>query len=275
MFAGYKITLNKDFFSDIFSEEESFHDIGTSIYKNCKTKVKESLDSYLLHNNKTISAAKLEKDWFPHFDADIFLSHSHRDEELVIKFAGWLSKSFGLKVFIDSCVWGYSGTLLKEIDDNYSFIRYNMDGSTIYDYEKAKNSSSHVHMLLNGALAKMIDDTECLFFINTPNSITVKESVNKTYSPWIYSELLLSNVVRRRKLEEYRKNVLKRPAEESYFNESRDLSIEYDAYTDRLKELPMNQLSKWKESSKKIGKPWMAMDKLYQMTGLFKNTICG
>ena len=39
-------------------------------------------------NDKTISAAKIEKDWFPHFDADIFLSHSHRDEELAIKFAG-------------------------------------------------------------------------------------------------------------------------------------------------------------------------------------------
>ncbi len=60
MFAGYKITLKEAFFSDIFSDEESFHDIGTSIYKNYKTKVKESLDSYLLHNNKTISAAKLD-----------------------------------------------------------------------------------------------------------------------------------------------------------------------------------------------------------------------
>lgn len=55
MFAGYKITLKEAFFSDIFSDEESFHDIGTSIYKNYKTK-----DSYLLHNNKTISAAKLD-----------------------------------------------------------------------------------------------------------------------------------------------------------------------------------------------------------------------
>ena len=54
MFAGYKITLKEAFFSDIFSDEESFHDIGTSIYKNYKTKVKESLDSYLLRVNHSM-----------------------------------------------------------------------------------------------------------------------------------------------------------------------------------------------------------------------------
>ena len=37
----------------------------------------------------------------------------------------------------------------------------NSDGSTIYNYRKIKNSSSHIHMLLNGALVKMMDDTEC------------------------------------------------------------------------------------------------------------------
>lgn len=275
MFAGYKITLGEDFFSEIFSGEESFYEIGTFIYKAYKTKVKEHLDSYLFSNNGAISAAKLEKDWFPHFDADIFLSHSHKDKELVIKFAGWLSKSFGLKAFIDSCVWEYSDKLLKKIDDDYSFITRNSDGSTIYSYENAKNSSSHVHMLLNGALAKMIDDTECLFFINTPNSITVKESVDKTYSPWIYSELLLSCIVRHRRLEEYRKNIMKKPAEEGYFHESKDLLIEYDAYTDQLIELPISALSEWKRDSAKSDKPWLAMDKLYQMTKLIKETICG
>lgn len=42
-------------------------------------------------------------------------------------------------------------------------------------------------MMLNGALAKMINSTECLIFMNTPNSIKAQdvENENKTASPWI------------------------------------------------------------------------------------------
>src|SRR5438270_6099619 len=40
--------------------------------------------------------------WFPQVQADVFLSHSHRNEEDVLMFAGWLDYTFGLKAFIDS-----------------------------------------------------------------------------------------------------------------------------------------------------------------------------
>lgn len=51
--------------------------------------------------------------WFPKINADIFLSHSHKDEKLIIAFAGWLKDTFNLDVFIDSCIWGYSNDLQK------------------------------------------------------------------------------------------------------------------------------------------------------------------
>ena len=53
-----------------------------------------------------------------------------------------------------------------------------------------------IHTLLNGALLKMIDSTECLMFIDTPNSIRMKDVSNGvTNSGWIYSELLMSKYI--------------------------------------------------------------------------------
>lgn len=62
------------------------------------------------------------------------------------------------------------------------------------------NQLLHVHMILNGALMKMIDNTECLIFLETPNSLKVKDvSDTTTNSAWIYSELLMSKYLNRKK----------------------------------------------------------------------------
>lgn len=68
------------------------------------------MDKYLSVDGE-LKASEIEEDWFPSFKADVFLSHSHKDEKDVIAFAGLLS-DIGLKVFIDSCVWGYRRLLL-------------------------------------------------------------------------------------------------------------------------------------------------------------------
>ena len=43
--------------------------------------------------------------------------------------------------------------------------------SDITDFEEVVR----LDMLLNGALAKMINKTECLIFLNTPNSIKIQD----------------------------------------------------------------------------------------------------
>ena len=90
----------------------------------------------------------------------------------------------------------HANDLLKEIDNRY--CRYQeTDGQFFYEYDNRNRSTSHVHMLLNGALAKMINKTECLFFVNTPNSVNAQDAENpsKTASPWIYSELLMTCIL--------------------------------------------------------------------------------
>lgn len=186
-----KIRLDGDFYLNILSPEKQkeYKEIGEEILRETKIKTKKALDDYLLPD-KSINVENLEQDWFPQIKADIFLSHSHKDKEKALILAGILKKEFKLTVFIDSSVWGYANDLLREIDKKYSL---NSSGS--YDYDKSTWSAANVHLTLMMALKKMIDKTECLMFLNTPNSIKISESGSKDYtgSPWIYSEIEIAN----------------------------------------------------------------------------------
>lgn len=94
-------------------------------------------------------------------------------------------------------MWGFSDDLLRKIDDKYC-INNNSDSKS-YSYEKRNYSTSHVHMMLSIAINKMINKTECLFFLNTPGSVSIEDTVQKTtFSPWIYSELFTSEVIRKK-----------------------------------------------------------------------------
>ena len=56
----------------------------------------------------------------------------------------------------------------------------------MYDYNKRNYSTSHVHMMLSTALTMMMDEAECVIFLNTPNALSTKDIVHKTESPWIF-----------------------------------------------------------------------------------------
>lgn len=202
MFSAFNLEISEN---DL--KMSSGYEEGRILYNSYRKQISDSLDKYLLRDG-TIDVNKIEKDWFPEIKADIFISHSHADEHLAITLSGWLFKNYKIKCFIDSCVWGYANDLLRNIDNEYCVgKRDENDKILFYSYEMRNDSTSHVHMILNGALMKMIDNTECFMFLSTPNSLILKKEItnNSTYSPWIYSELLFSKLVRHKKLYEYRK----------------------------------------------------------------------
>ena len=126
-------------------------------------------------------------------ECDVFISHSHKDKDLAVAIAGWLSEKFKLHAFVDSEIWGSAQQLLKEIDDQFCKIQ----GEQLYNYKQRNQSTSHVYLMLNMALAQMIDNTECLFFLNTPESINLEDIGRQlTLYPWIFSEIGLSNLLR-------------------------------------------------------------------------------
>ena len=191
MFISVEVT---DF--DSFSPPEKIYDFEVKWYRSQEEKALNDLSNYLLDSSSTLDGDEIQNHLFPNKEIDIFLSHSHADTDSVIRLAIALERK-GLNVFIDSCVWGNAFDLLKNIDDKYCY-----DSSTnTYSYEKRNRSTSHVYMMLNTALHKMIDNCEVFLFLGTPNSVSVKqgiESQESVKSPWILSELALVQHIRRK-----------------------------------------------------------------------------
>lgn len=255
MFASFKMELPSFSPNDL----EKLYSIGKKQYDSQKKSIQQSLDAYLAPNG-SLKASEIEGDWFPTIKADVFLSHSHKDEKQVIAFAGYLNK-LGISSFVDSCVWGYANDLLKQIDKKYCVQSTSSSGRITYDYDKRNYSTAHVHMLLNGALLKMLDKTECLIFLNTPNSLKIEEISNGvTNSCWIYSELLMSGSIEKKT--PIRKGVYG-------FNESFDhseLSVDYDVDISHLKKLSLSDIIEAAQQSLRHGPD--ILDKLYFMKKL-------
>lgn len=264
MFVGFNvhITERSVFFPYYKQYDQNF-------FNNQKAFIESQLDSYILDDG-ILDASRIEEDWFPSIDSDVFISHSHRDEELAIGFAGWLHELFGITSFIDSCVWGYADRLLRIIDKDYCVKKRKPNGLIdTYDYDKRNQSTAHVHMILNTALQKMIDKTECLMFLNTPNSLLIDDVIKgtATASPWIYSELTFSQICRKKKLAEYRKEL----RHDAIF-EHAELNIKYNVSMSHLVELDdYDLLDTWIGSRQKD--PLEALDDLYSNMGFLPTTV--
>ena len=266
MYRGFNLLLEKISFRE--GDFETLKGIGLDSFSSQQTSIEETINSFV-RNDGSLDGSMMQANWFPQIKADIFISHSHKDEKLAIALAGWLQETFGLTAFIDSCVWGYANDLLKMIDDAYC-----LNGNHSYSYKKRNYSTSHVHMMLSVALTQMIDNTECLFFLNTPNSITPNTIINQTESPWIYSEIATTRIIRKKSREEHR---LKRIVESFSEGGSPTLRIRHDIPVDHLTDIDSSVLSNW-------GNKWQevytnhdfpqyfedlsvhALDKLYELT---------
>ena len=260
MFVG----INAHIVDEQWIKYADFYEAGLRLFKTQKKKIHSQLNTYLIEESQ-LDASALEEDWFPSIDANLFISHSHKDQDLAIALAGWLYQIFGITSFIDSCVWGYADDMLKMIDEEYCVSKRNDDGSIgTYSYKKRNQSTAHVHMILNTALHKMIDKTECLFFLNTPNSIVIDDVISgtATASPWIYSELMFSRMCSKRKLSEYRQSL-----QHSAIFEHTELKVKYEVSINHLEDIYDRDLIElWKYGSQ--NDPLAALDDLYENLGL-------
>lgn len=200
MYKAFHFKEVDDFQSFISSRDsKDYKGIGEKLFERQKKIVRESLDMFYIKEN-VLNGQKLMDEWFPEIEAHVFLSHSHADKDFIYSMAGFLYEEFGLISFIDSAVWGYADELLKKVDVHcYDSI------SETYNYSLRNKTTSNVYLMLNNALYNMIDSTECIIFIDTPNSVKKISEIlkDKTYSPWIYSELNLINKVRRNRPERW------------------------------------------------------------------------
>ena len=269
MYRGFNLLLEDNCFEKGYFE--AFKKVNPKSFSSQETSIVETIKSFV-RNDGSLDGSMMQANWFPQIKADIFISHSHKDEDLAHALAGWLKKTFGLTAFIDSCVWGYANELLKMIDDEYCYQKKN----NTYNYQKRNYSTSHVHLMLSVALTQMIDNTECLFFLNTPNSITPDPDSNQTESPWIYSEIATSQLIRKKKLEEYRQVALMES--QKTFSDGGEFELRYDLPTEHLTEIGAGILGTWEKSWSSLDSSnhkypqysenlrVHALDKLYELT---------
>ncbi|WP_330509394.1 hypothetical protein V1687_12925 [Pseudomonas putida] len=133
-----------------------------------------------------LDAEALSEKIFPEGDYDVFLSHSHADQRNAVDLALSLGKR-GLKVFVDSTVWGFFGDLVARIIAQ----TWPSEGESKDDH--IHRIHADVHMMLAGALHRTIARAETFIFVRSEKSIPlVFNDKARTFSPWLYSELQFS-----------------------------------------------------------------------------------
>ena len=118
--------------------------------------------------------------------------------------------------------------------------------------------------MLSTAIAKAIDHSEVIFFLNTSNSTyKLKDffTTEHTLSPWIYQEILFSSLLKKRDWKEHRDQEL---FERTAFQH--DLAVSYNIPLDHFESINYYDLLNWNGAwSEKITK------KKSSYGGLFEN----
>lgn len=184
--------INLHISSDDLKLNDRYFRAGSEYYQKHINDYARRLNNlpYIDYQVTKLNANMIMSEWFPKVDANVFISHSHRDVDLAKCVAGMLLE-YGRKPFIDSCFWGYMLNLQKQIDDKFARC------GPVYDYDIRNQTTAHVHLMVANSLLKTISRCEEIIFINTHESVnrdsTEKEDV--TESPWLYSELNFAKVL--------------------------------------------------------------------------------
>ena len=168
---------------------------------------------------------------------------------------------------MDSCVWRYCEHLLKRIDE-----RYCREGTYHYDYQKRNYSTNHVYNMLSTALNTMIDKCECIFFLNTNNSIKHEDEIfDITESLWIYNELSTIKTIRKN-IPSYIKqemlDIKKSHQDALYESRSEEFpKFKYNMDLSMLIDVNFEDLGEWKEKYKGEKYPLLS---LYKQTDVLE-----
>jgi len=271
MYRGYNLDLskkeNQDFFNVSDHELAIYDKKVEELKKNLNSKIDETILLPRTKENR-VDGSRLVDDWFPGYKADVFVSHSHNDIRTAKRLACWLEREFKLSTFIDSTVWGNANKLLEKIDKKYSIMRTNKDGSITYSYSTRNYTTSHVHMMLSTALNDVIFSTECIIFLNTPESLKINEvEEKKTVSPWIYNELKTASIVEKNypRAKKIKERIEKRYLQHD-FSASNQLEIEYDVRKQLaiFENLDANKLKQWENKYMEYQESYHPLDVLYE-----------
>lgn len=248
MHRGFSISLSENELREIVKQHhksgQKSYDWGYGPYaEKDAEEVRRAVDDYLksVSGSFPLQGEYLETAYFPKRAYHVFISHSSSDKDVAMRFAGFLKLNFDLDCFVDSTVWGYYEDLVDQV------FRHVLRHTVIAENKKVelrKTVSTHVHCMLEKSLVQIMDDSECLFFLNTPNSVHCDSVRDKTFSPWIYSEIEASRVLRDKSHKDRKRSVVENFSQNGAI---RDF-IEYPLNTGHLVKLTSQDVSSWLSS---------------------------
>lgn len=267
MYRAFKIEANYKL-NKLLNQQSDDNSKFEKLYSIVKKQTKPNLEPKLLKminysslTMKSLDADSIWNEWFPRIEVDVFISHSSKDTRLAKSLARWLNTQHQLTSFIDSEIWGHSDELLKEVDNIYCLNR----NKTKYLYKNRNGSTAHVHMMLSYALTRMIERTECFIFSQSHNSATVEESVNGTYSPWVFHELATVDTIEPKKPMRLMNKITNQRS--VAITESLHLKIKYPLLGKRLRKINPEDLLNWARIKSNREKS-NSLDILYQMLSI-------
>lgn len=239
MFTGFNLDLTQNLNPNLIKDILNYKEAGVKYLKSKKNYMQKSIKDYII--NDVIDGTQLSNDWFPtELKANIFISHLHKDEVLILGLVGWLYENFGLDCFIDSYAWGYIEDLKKEI-------------KKIYPYQNPDIISNHANVMLTLALQEIIDKTEVVMLVNTHSSISSDKDICNivTYSPWLYMEIACTSIIKCTPLGMYRQATIDNLAlyeQFPRFGLDNELKVSYTVPTNHLNKINIENLLKWKNN---------------------------
>lgn len=279
MYKGFDVTLDEAQFMEkvcqVCKNKSNLWDNLVKDGRESRKNLRDAVGAKIVSGKWVLSGSDIESNWFPKLQNHVFISHSHRDEGVALALAGALKHWMGLDAFVDSSVWGYYADLQKLIYQKVVSLRGEVYGEQRAELENS--IVSHVHCMLTKSLVQMMDQCECLIFLNTPSSIGIRDvrgASQETYSPWIYTEVEVSRFLRTHKDP-------RRPPEMRKLAESveglgldekiRDI-ISYPLNLDHLGKVDSDGVWQWIcagynavcSESDALQKPFVALDKLYE-----------
>ena len=256
MFAPYNLMVSNDEKKEFIYKCDTQSIQSFEKYENSLTKIIEDKISYFDSEKNILDGSKLQEDWFPSLDFNIFISHSHKDHSLAVALANFIESRTSLKVFVDGMVWKNADELQHKLDDKFSLIDTNL-----YSYKKVLATTSNVNAILSMAIMKVMDKTDVVLLLNTNNSVLAFDSLaDKTLSPWLFEEWLFTQNLKRTKHT--------RKISKTATLETKNMQVAYELPDiNNYKKLRIKDIENWiyKCDSKKY-----SYDKLEQLYEMFK-----
>lgn len=197
MWKGFNVEIEEAFFKEkITGTSLSLWDKFIASAKEFRARCQRDIQTKIVSGKWVLDGVGIESNWFPKLSNHVFISHSHADEQLALALAGALKEWLKIDSFVDSAIWGHFEELQTSL---FKKIAQGRSLEAIEEFKLWNTVSSHVHCMLSKSLIQMIDQCECLIFLNTPSSIQINEIEGRTstYSPWIYTEIEVSRFLRK------------------------------------------------------------------------------